>query len=114
VLDDLLLQHIRRRQIVEVVQAVVFQPEDIETGLVTGHQVFVAEQLEAFGGDALVAVFRVVAGDEILQVVQLESACLQREVLVGAQVVEPDPLVWIWPSLGLASKNTTFAFTPCA
>jgi len=36
-LNDLLLQHIRRRQIVEVVQAVVLEPKDIETGLVAGH-----------------------------------------------------------------------------
>lgn len=92
VFNDLLLQDIRRRQVVEIVQAVIFQPEDIKTRLVTGHQVFVAEEPETFSGDAFVLVFRVVTGDEILQVIQLERACLQGEVLVGAQAVEPYPL----------------------
>ena len=69
VLDDFLLQHIGRWQRVKVVQAVVLKPEDIQTGLVARHQVGVAEEPEAFGSDALKAVLRVVAGDEILQVI---------------------------------------------
>ena len=91
-LDDFLLQHLGRRQIIQVVQAVVFQPEDVQAGLVAGHQLVVAEELEAICGDALVAVFRVIAGDEILQVIELQGARLQREMLVGAQVVKPHAL----------------------
>ena len=34
VIDDLLLQHVRRRQIVEIVQTLVLQPEQIQAGLV--------------------------------------------------------------------------------
>ena len=33
-IDDLLLQHVRRRQIVEIVQTLVLQPEHIQAGLV--------------------------------------------------------------------------------
>jgi len=39
-----------------------------------------------------VAVLRVVAGDELVQVRALEEVGLQREVLVGAQVVDPELL----------------------
>ena len=35
-------------------------------------------------------VFRVVAGDELIQVFTSELVGLQREVLVGAQVVDPE------------------------
>ncbi len=42
-LDDLLLQDIRRRQIIQVLQAVVLQPEDIQAGLVAGDQFFIVK-----------------------------------------------------------------------
>jgi uncharacterized sporulation protein YeaH/YhbH (DUF444 family) len=74
VLDDLLLQNIRRRQIVQLVQAVVLQPEDVQTGLVARHQCPRSVNNGSARGDALVAVFRVVAGDEVVQVVQLQRA----------------------------------------
>ena len=38
-LDDFLLQHVGRRQVVEVVQAVVLEPEDVEAGLVARYQI---------------------------------------------------------------------------
>ena len=41
----------------------------------------------------LAAVLRVVAGDELVQVRALEEVGLQREVLVGAQVMDPELLV---------------------
>jgi hypothetical protein len=82
VLDNLLLQNVGRRQVIEVIQTLVFQPKDIQTGLVTRHRFFVAEELEPFASHPLVTIFRVVAGDEILQFVQLERARLQGEMLV--------------------------------
>ena len=41
---------------------------------------------------ALVAVLRLVAGDEILQVVKFQRAGFQREMVVGAQVIKPHVL----------------------
>jgi hypothetical protein len=55
-LDDFLLQHIGWRQVIEVVQTFVFQPEDVQAGLVAGDQIFVAVVLEAFGFLPLVTV----------------------------------------------------------
>ena len=65
-LNDLLLQHLRRRQVIQVVQAVVFQPEDVETGLITRQQLVIAKELKALCLAAFVPVFRVVALDEVL------------------------------------------------
>ena len=65
-LNDLLLQHIRRRQVIQIVQAVILEPKDIETGLITRHQFFIVIEPEAFSSAALVAILRVVAGDEVL------------------------------------------------
>ncbi len=86
--DDLLLQHVRGWQVVQIFQAVVLQPEDIQARLVAGDQFIVSKELEAFGFLARVPVFRVVAGNEILQVVQSQLAGLEGEMLVRAQVVE--------------------------
>jgi hypothetical protein len=116
-LHDLLRQPIRRGQVVEVVEGVeaaVFQPEDLEAGLVAGDEGLVVEIFETLGFLAPLTVGRVVAVDEALSVVALERAGFQGEVFVGAQVVIHRPLVCTLPSLGLASKNTTFAFMPCA
>ena len=88
VLDDFLVQYIGRWQIVQIVLAVVLQPEDIQAGLVAGHQVLIAIELEALDGGPLVAVARVVAGDEVLQVIEFERARLEREMLVGTQVIK--------------------------
>ena len=41
---------------------------------------------------AFVAVLRVVAGDEVVEVAALQCAFLEREVLVGAQIVNPQRL----------------------
>lgn len=78
VFDDLLLQHVRRRQIVELVQTVVLQPEHIEAGLVAGDQLFIGEVAEALGFLAFVAVRRVVAGDEVAQVGDQRIRALDR------------------------------------
>jgi hypothetical protein len=38
VFDDLLLQHVRGWQVVQIFQAVVLQPEDVQARLVAGNQ----------------------------------------------------------------------------
>ena len=40
-LNDFLLQHIGWRQIGQVVQAVVLEPENVQAGLVAGHQIVI-------------------------------------------------------------------------
>lgn len=67
-------------------------PENVQTGLVARHQFGIRIALEALGLAALVAVFRVVAGDEILQVIGFQRAGFELEMLVGAQGVEPHAL----------------------
>jgi hypothetical protein len=55
--DDFLLQYIRRGNFIEIVEAVVLQPKDVQAGFIAGHQFVVAKELEAFVGNALVAIF---------------------------------------------------------
>lgn len=75
-----------------VFEAVVFEPKDVEVGFVALDQVLVGERLEAVGLFALVAIFRTVAGDEVVEVGALQRIGFQGEVLVGAEVVDPKRL----------------------
>ena len=93
---------------------VVLEPEDIEVDLVALEQVVVSEAVEPLGLVAGVAILRVIAGDEIVQVGALESIGLEREVLVGAQIVNPELLVQGFSLAGLRSKKRTLALTPWA
>ena len=114
ILDDLGGDHVGGGEIGGVFQAVVFEPEDVQAGFVALDQVVVGEGVEALGLLALVAILGVVAGDEIVQVLAAQRVRLQREVLVGAEVVDPQLL---GPGLFAGtrrSKNRTLAFTPCA
>ena len=79
-------------QIGRIAQAVIPEPEDVEVGFVALDQVFVGEAAEALGFAALVAIFGIVAADEVVQVGAGEGVGLQREVLVGAEVVDPERL----------------------
>ena len=72
-----------------MIEAVVLEPEKVQAGLVAGDELLVSEVPEPFGFPALVPILRVVAGDEVVQVVDLERLGLEGEVLVGAQVVNP-------------------------
>ena len=92
VVRDVLRDDFRRGQIGGFFQRVVFQPEDVEVHLVALGQFFVGEGLEALALLALVAVLRVVAGDEVVEVAALERVFLEREMQVGAQVVNPELL----------------------
>jgi len=66
VLSDFGGDHVGIRQVGRVLQAFVFQPEDVEVDLVALKKVFVGERLEAFGLFACVAVLWVVALDKIV------------------------------------------------
>src|ERR1019366_1411195 len=89
VFDDLGRGNSGVREVVGIAETVVAQPEDIEVGFVALDQVFVGEGSEALGFGPLVAVIRVVGADEIVQVATGEGVGLQGEVLVGAEIVDP-------------------------
>ena len=108
--NDFLLQNIRRRQVIKVFEAVILQPENIEAGLLVCYQVFVAEVLEAFCLGPLVPVVGVIAGHEVFHVIQFQRPRLQREMLVGAQVVEPNALGVNLAVLGFGIKKQHIRF----
>ena len=84
--------HVWRREVVGVLERLVAQPGDVQAGLVARQQLVVGERPEPLALHPLVARFRVVAGDEVVEVLAPERVLFQREVLVGAQVVDPQLL----------------------
>lgn len=98
VLNDLLGQLIRLRQIIEVGETFVLEPEDIETGFITAHEFFVGIFTPAAlrtlfpipGRLPLVPVLCIVAIDELNQVLKTQRLLLQRVMDVGSVVVLPD------------------------
>lgn len=92
VFDDICCDDTRFGEIVAVFEAIVFEPENVETDFVTGNEVVVVEAFETVGLFALVAVRRIVALDEVLQVIKLQRICLQREVNVRPEIVDPELL----------------------
>ncbi len=96
VLDDRGGEDVGLREVSGLFQRFVADPEDVEVGLVTGHRLVVGEGLPASVGvvlgpclGSLIAVLGVVAGDEVVQIFAGERVLLEREVLVGAQIVDP-------------------------
>ena len=73
-------------------RVVVGQPGDVEVDLVEGEDLLVGELLEPFGLDPLGAVGGREALHEVIEVGAGERLPLEREVLVGSQVVDPDVL----------------------
>jgi hypothetical protein len=92
VLHDLGGDHVGGREVGGVLQAVVFEPENVQAGLVAFDQFVISEGMEAVTLLTLVAILCVVAGYEIIQVLAAQRVGLQREVLVGAEVVDPQLL----------------------
>ena len=68
VLDDLLRDHLGRREVVGVLEGLVAEPEDVEAGLVARDQLVVGEPLEPLALLALAARVRLVALDEVVEV----------------------------------------------
>ena len=94
---DLLRQLVGFRQIVEVGETLILQPEDIEAGFITGCQFLVGVPTPAafrvLPGIprcfSLVPILRVVAVDELGQMLKTERLLLQRVVDVGAVLLAP-------------------------
>lgn len=99
VFNDVTQDYARFWKVGRVLQAFVFEPEDVQAGLITADDFIkgVGTPAAAWcalapGGGALEAVRRVVQGDELGQISSLERVGLQGEVHVGAQVVDPELL----------------------
>lgn len=100
IFNDLQRQDIRLGQVVQIGEALVLQPEDIQTGLVTRDDLLIAVFapaafrvvgfVPAFA--PLVAVLRIVVGDELLQVVEAQRLLLQCVMNIGAVIKKPDLL----------------------
>lgn len=99
IFDDIIGQHVGRGQAVQIGKGLVLDPEDIEAGFVPCKDVRDIEFAPAairvilaprFG--ALVAILRVIAGDEIQQIGVLHRVLLQRKVDIGAEIIDPDRL----------------------
>ena len=75
-----------------ILKGFVLQPEDVEVDLVAFEQVFVCETLEPFALLAIVAVLRIVALDEVVEVCALEGVLFEGEMFVRPQVVDPQLL----------------------
>ena len=66
-LDDFLRQYIGRGQVFQIIEAVIFQPKNIQTRFVAGDQVFLLVKLEAL------CFFAFVLTTVILKITFLES-----------------------------------------
>ena len=76
-------------QSIGIFKTFVAEPEEVEADFVAFEQVIVAEGVEVVAFLALVTIFGVVAGDEVVEMGAGERVGAQGEVLVGAEVVDP-------------------------
>ncbi len=97
-LDNVARQNIRVGKIVQVGQAFILEPGDIQTGLVPRQDIFVGKSppssfrigFRMIGFLAFADIFRTIARNKVTQVFQLQRVFLQGEVNVGPEVVYPD------------------------
>ena len=75
-----------------VFQRIVSEPEDVEVDLVAFDEVVVGKTFEAFAFAAFVAVFGVIAGDEVVEVSALDLVFFQCEVLADFLEFRFNPL----------------------
>ena len=99
VFQDVLRQFLRGRQVVQISQSLVLDPEDIQAGFVPIEDLLggkppptAVRVVLAPGLVALIAVFRVVALDEVFQILIGHGVLFQGKVQIGPQIVEPDLL----------------------
>src|SRR5437867_3436394 len=97
VLSDLLGQHMRLREVGRVLQTLVAQPEQVEAELIARGDLVIGVGPPASVRRLLrpcrrtfVTSARAIAGDELVEVCPRHRPLLEREVLVRAQVVDPD------------------------
>jgi len=101
IIGDLLSQNFRIWKVLAVFQRIVFEPEDVEVGFVAFDDLVVGEAAPAtvgllFLGPIAAAfgsrVFGFVERYELVEVGSLERVGFEGEVLVGAEVVDPQLL----------------------
>ena len=99
VLDNISCQHIGIGQAIKVCQGLVFDPEDIQAGLIPLQDFFNAEFAPTAIGillgpsfGALMPVLRVIALNEIQQICICHRILLQCEVDIGSEIINPDIL----------------------
>ena len=68
----------------------VLQPEDVQVDLVALEQLIIGESFKAFALDSFMAVLGTEALDEFVEVSALQRFLFKREVLIRAQVVDPE------------------------
>ena len=99
VVGNFLREDVRRGEVGAVFQRLIPQPRDIQVEFVACGQFFVGEHAPPAAGVfftprglTLEAVFRVVASNKFIQIGALQHAGFQGEVLVGAEIVDPELL----------------------
>jgi len=75
-----------------VFEGFVLEPENIEVRLVPLGQLLIGEGLEALALLAVVAVLRIVGGDEVIEVAPFEGILFEGEMLVRPQIIDPELL----------------------
>jgi hypothetical protein len=131
VIDDFLGDDVGVGKVGRVFEGVIFEPEDVEAGFVSGNELAIVIGsptaigfLVGLGGFAVVAVasgwligpvvMAVVALHELVKIFALERIGFEREMFVGAEVVDPELLGPGSLARSFLSKKSTLAFTPCA
>lgn len=97
--DNVAADYARLGEVVRVLQGLILQPEDVQARLVAADDFLVGIGTPAArwivlapARSALMAVGRIVEGDELVQVRTLERVGLEGEMHVGAQVIDPELL----------------------
>src|SRR5258708_5204944 len=95
----------RIRQIERVAEAIIPEPKDVEVRFVALQQVFVRKAVETFRFDTLMTIRGVVASDEVVQIRTSQRVRLQREMLVGTKIVNPERVRPRFLASGLAVEE---------
>ena len=121
IFNDIRGQFVGIWQAVQIGQGLVLDPEDVQAGFVPIQDVLCAEPPPAAigvgfrpGFRPFVAVFRVVAADEVIQIGIGYGMLLPCEMDVGAEIVNPDILrlpLWAGGSL-VEEKHIRFDMLP--
>ena len=75
-LYDLRGEHLWLRQVLRVLQAFVLEPEDIKAALIPLDQLIISEGMETIRFGPFPAVLRIVAADEVLEILVLKRISL--------------------------------------
>ena len=99
VFDDIIGKHVGRRQAIQIGKGLVLDPEDVQAGLVPrkniGNVEFAPATIRVILAPcfvALVAILRMIASDEILEIGILHRVLLQCKVDIRTEIVDPHGL----------------------